>query len=69
MKPAIKVVCACEHTIGRHQALGDFLCIFAALAQCLSLVRQEFLIKEEISIVDFMAMLGFSGTLVASIQL
>ncbi|XP_065907708.1 solute carrier family 35 member F2-like isoform X2 [Dysidea avara] len=53
---------------GGNQA-GDSLCIIAALAQCLSLVGQEFLIKEEISIVDFMAMLGFSGTLAASIQL
>jgi len=41
----------------------------AALAQCISIVGQEFLIKEEISIVDYMAMLGFSGTLLASIQL
>ena len=55
--------------IGGHQLLGDSLCILAALAQCLSLVGQEFLIKEEISVIDFMALLGFSGTLAASIQL
>ncbi|XP_065908911.1 solute carrier family 35 member F2-like [Dysidea avara] len=54
---------------GGHQLLGDSLCILAALAQCLSLVGQEFLIKEEISVIDFMALLGFSGTLAASIQL
>jgi len=55
--------------IGGCQVLGDMLCIIAALAQSISLVGEEFLIKEEISIVDFMAMLGFSGALASSIQL
>ena len=54
---------------GGNEILGDFLCIMAALAQCISIVGQEFLIKEEIGIIDYMAMLGFSGTLLASIQL
>ena len=45
------------------------MCIIAALAQSISLVGEEFLIKEEISIIDYMAMLGFSGALVSSIQL
>ena len=55
--------------IGGHQVLGDFLCILAALAQCISLVCEEFLIKEEIGIIDYMAMLGFSGALASSIQM
>ncbi|XP_065907126.1 solute carrier family 35 member F1-like isoform X2 [Dysidea avara] len=54
---------------GGHQVLGDFLCILAALAQCISLVCEEFLIKEEIGIIDYMAMLGFSGALASSIQM
>ncbi|XP_065908534.1 solute carrier family 35 member F2-like isoform X2 [Dysidea avara] len=54
---------------GSNDLWGDILCVIAALAQCISIVGEEFLIKEEISIIDFMAMLGFSGALASSIQL
>ena len=55
--------------LGSNDLWGDILCVIAALAQCISIVGEEFLIKEEISIIDFMAMLGFSGALASSIQL
>jgi len=50
------------------QVFGDLLCIIAALAQSINLVGEEFLIKE-ISIIDYLAMLGFGGTVASSIQL
>ncbi|XP_065907997.1 solute carrier family 35 member F2-like isoform X1 [Dysidea avara] len=54
---------------GDNHLLGDVLCILAALAISISLVGEEFLIKGKIGIIDYMAMLGFSGALIASIQL
>lgn len=55
--------------VGKNQLVGDLLCIASAFAQSLSLVGEEFLIKGRLSIVEYMAMLGFGGTIVASIQL
>ena len=52
-----------------HQVFGDLLCIISALAQSIGLVGEEFLIKEEISIIDYLAMLGFGGAVASSIQL
>jgi len=65
---AYKLCIICDY-IGDDQLLGDVLCILAALAISISLVGEEFLIKEEIGITDYMAMLGFSGAVIASIQL
>ena len=44
----------CDY-IGDDHLLGDILCILAALAISVSLVGEEFLIKEEIGIIDYMA--------------
>ena len=63
-------MCAVHNTLGGHnRLLGDFLCIAGAFAQSLSLVGEEFIIKGELIIIEYMAMLGFGGAIAASIQL
>ena len=63
-------MCAVHNTLGGHNwLLGDFLCIAGAFAQSLSLVGEEFIIKGELIIIEYMAMLGFGGAIAASIQL
>ena len=55
--------------LGRNQLLGDVLCIASGFAQSLSLVMEEFMIKGQLSVIEYMAMLGFGGAIVTSIQL
>ena len=45
------------------------LCIGSGVLFALTTVSEELLIKEKIDIIDFLALLGFSGTVVSSIQL
>ena len=45
------------------------MCVAAGFAQSLTLVVQEYLIKGQLSIVEYMAMLGFNGAIAGSIQL
>ena len=54
---------------GSNPVLGDVLCIGSGVLFALTTVSEELLIKEEIDIIDFLALLGFSGTVVSSIQL
>ena len=61
--------CVITYCIGRNQLLGDVLCIASGFAQSLSLVTEEFIIKGQLSVVEYMAMLGFGGAIVTSIQL
>ena len=49
--------------------LGDMLCIGSGVLFALTTVSEELLIKGNLSIFDFLALLGFSGTIVSSIQL
>ena len=45
------------------------MCIASGFAQSLSLVGEEFLIKGQLSIIEYMAMIGFGGAIAASVQL
>jgi len=49
--------------------LGDILCIASGFLFALTTVSEELLIKGKLSIVDFMAFIGFSGAIVSGIQL
>ena len=55
--------------IGSNPVLGDVLCVGSGVLFALTTVSEELLIKGEIGIIDFLAFLGFSGTVVSSIQL
>ena len=55
--------------IGSNPVLGDVLCVGSGVLFALTTVGEELLIKGEIGIIDFLALLGFSGTVVSSIQL
>ena len=55
--------------IGGNPVLGDVLCVGSGVLFALTTVSEELLIKGEIGIFDFLALLGFSGTVISSIQL
>ena len=55
--------------IGHDQLLGDVLSFAGGFTQSLSLVMEEFIIKGQLSVVEYMAMLGFGGAIVTSTQL
>ena len=55
--------------IGSNPVLGDMLCIGSGFLFALTTVSEELLIKKELQIFEFLALLGFSGTAVSSIQL
>ena len=49
--------------------LGDVLCIASGILFSVTVVGEELLIKGKIGIIDYLAFLGFSGTVASSIQL
>ena len=55
--------------IGSNPLLGDLLCVGSGFLYALTTVSEELLIKRNLGIIDFLAMLGFSGTAVSGIQL
>ena len=57
------------YCIGSNPVLGDVLCIGSGILFALTTVSEELLIKGKISIIDFLAFLGFSGTFVSCIQM
>ena len=54
---------------GSNPLLGDLLCVGSGFLFALTTVSEELLIKRNLGIIEFLAMLGFSGTAVSSIQL
>ncbi|XP_065907818.1 solute carrier family 35 member F1-like [Dysidea avara] len=53
---------------GKNPFIGDMICIGAGFCVAVITVGEEFMIKGEISVLDFMAMLSFSGAIITGIQ-
>ncbi|XP_065906881.1 solute carrier family 35 member F2-like isoform X2 [Dysidea avara] len=49
--------------------LGDMICVCAGFSYAVLSVGQEFMIKGTLSVLEFMAMLSFSGAVITGIQL
>ena len=58
----------CLH-IEKSPLIGDMVCVGAGFCGASVIVGEEFLIKGKMSMLEFMAMLSFSGAIIAGIQL
>ena len=61
-------MCDCS-IIGSNPVLGDVLCIGSGFLFAITTVGKELLIKNNLGMIELLALLGFSGTIVSSIQL
>ena len=54
---------------GRNPLVGNLICIAGGLGVAVANVGEEVVIKGELSVLDFTALLGFSGAIVSGIQM
>ena len=54
--------------VHKNPFLGDMLCVGAGVSYAVVSVGQEFMIKETVSVLEFMGMLSFSASIISGIQ-
>jgi len=68
--PSRHIYHICDFFLGnKNPFLGDMLCVCAGFSYAALSVGQEFMIKRTLSVLEFMAMLSFSGAVITGIQL
>ena len=54
---------------GSNPLFGDLICIVGGFGAAVANVGEEVVIKGELSVLDFTALIGFSGAIVSGIQM